>query len=213
VGLNLKNIRRAQIVLFLTWTAIALCGPLWWGLRLQKRHLHALYTSASGGDLDAVRLLAQRPLASVAWLQDLALDQNATADSRVEAINALVKKNALHSEALSILLWIDQPLAVRHAVANAFQQHGCDEVCVGAALNALNAIWKGESTFEMRLSAQRPDTSAMSARIDEELHRETVQDYLALLNLDPCLTKQKLNKSYPKDHTFVDHVCVKVKPC
>ena len=104
MSLNLKNIRRAQRVLFLIWTAIVLGGPIWWGLRLQKRHSYALYASASGGDLDAVRRLAQRPLTSVNWLQELAQDQNATADSRVEAINTLAQKNALDSRSLSLLL-------------------------------------------------------------------------------------------------------------
>jgi hypothetical protein len=213
VGLNLKNIRRAQLALLLIWTAIALSGPLWWGLRLQKRHSYALYASARGGDLDAVRRLAQRPLTSVNWLQELAQDQNATADSRVEAINTLAQKNALDSRSLSLLLWIDQPLAVRHAVALAFEQHGCDNVCVGAALNALDAIWKGEPTLGMRLSAQLADTSPISAQIDSELHRKTVQDYLALLNLNPCLTRQILNSSYPTDHAFVDRVHAQVEPC
>jgi hypothetical protein len=172
-----------------------------------------LYASARGGDLDAVRRLAQRPLTSVNWLQELAQDQNATADSRVEAINTLAQKNALDSRSLSLLLWIDQPLAVRHAVALAFEQHGCDNVCVGAALNALDAIWKGEPTLEMRLSAQLADTSPISAQIDSELHRKTVQDYLALLNLNPCLTRKILNGSYPTDHAFVDRVHAQVEPC
>lgn len=213
VGLNLKNIRRGQLALFLVWTVIALGGPLWWGLRLQKTHSSALYVAASGGDLDAVRRLAQRPLMSVNWLQELAQDQNATADSRVEAINTLAQKNALDSKGLSLLLWIDQPLAVRHAVALAFEQHGCNDMCVGAALNALNAIWKGQTTLEMRLSAQRPDTSPVSAQIDAELHRKTVQDYLALLNLNPCLTRKILTTSYPNDHAFVDRVHAQVEPC
>jgi hypothetical protein len=117
----------------------------------------------------------------------------------VEAINTLAQKNALDSRSLSLLLWIDQPLAVRHAVALAFEQHGCDNVCVGAALNALDAIWKGEPTLEMRLSAQLADTSPISAQIDSELHRKTVQDYLALLNLNPCLTRKILNSSYPTE--------------
>ena len=212
--MNLQRIKAAQLVVFLIWTAIVLCGPLWWGLRIQKRYSSALYTSASGGDLDAVRLLAQRPLMSVAWLQTLAQDPDATADSRVEAINALAQKNALDSTSLSALLWIDQPLAVRHAIALGFEQRGCDYGCVNAALRALKAIWKGQPTFEMRLSAQRPDGSAaMWAQIDRELHRETVQDYLALVNLNPCLTKETLNRFYPNDRTFIDYVQAQMRSC
>jgi hypothetical protein len=147
------------------------------------------------------------------WLQELAQDRNATADSRVEAINALAKKNALDSKSLGLLLAIDQPLAVRHAVALAFEQHGCDVFCVAAALNALNAIWEGKPTLEMRLSAQLPDSSPESARIDSELHRKTVEDYLTLLNLNPCLTRRALDSSYAAERVFIDRLQAKVGPC
>jgi hypothetical protein len=209
----LKKIRVAQLVLFLVWTVIFLCGLLWWGLRLQKRHSFALYADASGGDLDAVRRLAKRPLTSLDWLRELAQDPHATADSRVEAINILAEKNALNSSNLDLLLWIDQPLDVRHATALAFEQHGCDDVCVAAALNAINAIWKGKPTFEMRLSAQLPDTSPESVQLDLELHRKTEQDYLTLLKLNPCITRKILDRSFSRDRLFVDRIQAQLPPC
>jgi hypothetical protein len=207
------TIKRAQLVLFLVWTGIALCAPLWWGIRLQRSHSLVLYADASGGDLDAVKQLARRPLTSVAWLEELALDRNAVADARVEAIEALSQKNAVDSKSLRFLLAIDQPFNVRHAAANAFQKHGCDDLCVTNVLNSLRAIWSGQPTFEMRLPLPTPDLRDQSVQIDRKLRSETERDYVGLLNSTPCLTRQILAKSYSTDLTFIHRLDTKLPRC
>jgi hypothetical protein len=91
--------------------------------------------SGSGGDAESIKMLSRLPSAEATfWLERLAQNSNAFADSRAEAVRALGNKTSIDSGVLSGLLRIDQPFVVRHASAEVFEQHGCNEVCVAAVL-------------------------------------------------------------------------------
>lgn len=113
----------------------------WQAKAAQREEMRALYAFGSGGDLDSVQRLSEYPSSeAIAWLERLAVQRDATADSRVAAITALGGKASLNRAVLSPLLRIDQPFVVRHTAAEVLEQRGCDGQCISNALYSLNAI-------------------------------------------------------------------------
>jgi hypothetical protein len=212
---NVRNLKQIRIVALVVFCAVFVAGPLWEAQRVsQRKELKALYLSAHGGDLDSVRRLAEHHSAeATGWLGQVAQDQNASANARAAAIAALGKKTWLDSEGLARLLWIEQPFAVRRAAADVFRQRGCDDVCLSAALYALNAMWSGAPSAENRLAAEYPASRSQSEPVIARLRGASENDYVDLLNKNPCAARKTLTTIYSSQSTFVGYVESKLGRC
>jgi hypothetical protein len=188
----------------------------WWIFvhNAERKELKTLYLSAKIGDLNSVQRLAADDSAQADnWLEVLAQDENAFPDSRVQAIAVLAKKRWLNSNILARLLWIEQSSKVRRAAAEVFKQRGCDDLCTPAALYSLHAMWGGELTGEERRSAQYPELAATLIPMAAQSRRDTENDYITLLNLNPCASRQALKAEYFRDPEFVGSLQAKLGPC
>jgi hypothetical protein len=214
---KLHTLRRFQVVALFAWGVLFLVGNIWLVLHSgRQRRLEALYRSARFGNLESIKQLAQEQSSdSRAWLEKLAQDRNTFTEYRVAAIKALNSQPTLDSDALAILLWIDQPFDVRHSVVDAFLQHGCDEFCISATLNSVYAMWQGQPTAERKLAEQSPAVTSADEKIDLELRNQTEKDYFALLNKNPCETKSVLANDYARaaDAEFVSWIKGKLHGC
>ena len=188
----------------------------WWIVvhNAERKELKTLYRSAEIGDLNSVQRLAADDSAQAnTWLEVLAQDESAFPDSRVQAIAVLEKKRRLSSNDLARLLWIEQSPKVRHAAVEAFKRRGCDEMCTPATLYSLRAMWGGELTGEERRSAQFPELAATLKPLAAQSRRDTENDYITLLNLNPCASRQALKAEYSRDPEFVRDLEAKLGPC
>ncbi len=207
--------RRIQLVALFIWCTALLVSPFWWAARVkERREIKDLYFAGVGGDVSSVQRLAERGSPdSTALLERLAKAPHAFAESRVAAIRALGAKRFLDSEALTPLLWIDQPFIIRHATVEVFERRGCDASCVSATLYSLHAIHQGQLTAETRLARQNPDKTTSTDQALPELSNETNQDYLTLLTSNPCTARKLLAAEYSSDSSFADNIRSKLQLC
>ncbi len=211
--------KRTEVIVFVIFVVVSLAAWAVWMIRWKAQvalrdELNALYAIAGGGDLASVRRLAEYPSPeAIQLIERLAQNRNAFSDSRVEAINVLGARPPIDSKTLAPLLWIDQPFVVRRAVARVFKQRGCDEGCISATLTALHAIWGGQPTVEVRLSAQIPSPTLHDQEDLVYLHKQTEEDYFVLLNSSACLARKTLQTIYGSDSAFVVDIQKKVAPC
>lgn len=207
------------ILILVALSVWGVCAHHWQAQVAQREEMSALYAFASGGDLENVKRLSEYPSPeAIHWLERLAQDQNAAADSRTAAIAALASKPSLNRAALSTLLYIDQPFVVRHAAAEALQQRGCDDHCISATIRGLHAIWKGQPAIEVGLFAVEhaygvQGDSKLEAKIDAELKAKTEQDYWRLLENNPCAGRNALKADASAEPAFVEYVQSKLKSC
>jgi hypothetical protein len=210
-----RTLRRIQLAALVIWSVAFLGGSVWWAFQVaERKQLKALYSAATTGDLSSVqRLLEHNSSGAQAWLERLAQSRVVDAETRVAAIGALGKRHSVDSEVLSPLLWIEQPFVVRHATAGVFKQHGCDDVCVSATLYSLRAMWGGQTTSEMRITAEHSGPTQLMNQTLSRLRAQSEQDFLGLLNQNACRTKRILKTDYSSEAAFVDSVQVKIGPC
>ena len=202
------------IVVVLALVAWALWMHRWQARVARKNEMRRLYSLAIGGDLDSVRRLSEYPSSeAIPWLEKLVQQRDATGDSRVAAITALGSNPSLDRATLAPLLQIDQPFVVRHAAAEVLEKSGCDQACILATLAALHAIWTGQPTLEVQAAAQIPSPTQHDQEDLLYLHKQTEEDYSALLNTNPCLARNLLGTDYPSDSPFVDEVRKSLHPC
>lgn len=210
---------RSHLIVFVCIVVVSLGVWALWMRRYQAQvatsdQMHALYALASGGDLDSVKRLADYPSPeAVQLIKNLAQDRRALADGRLEAINILANRRPFDPKTIAPLLSIDQPFVVRHATAKAFERHSCEDQCISATLSALHAISRGQPTSEMKATAQIPYPTPHDQEQLAYLHKQTEEDYFALLNSNPCLARNLLGTGYPSDSQFVDDVRKKLHPC
>jgi len=206
---NDKTLKGYRLVVLVVFVVVSLAAPLWRAAQISERNeLQALYLSSSVGDLDSVKRMASHHSAEgTSWLEKLAEDRSAAADSRSQAIAELGQHRFLNTELLAQLLWIDQPFVVRHATAEVFQQKGCDNFCLSATLYAMHGIWDGKNTAEMRFVAELPGADQMDPLL-AKLRSQTEDDYVGLLNKDPSATRKSLKAEYgnASDSAFVSSV-------
>jgi hypothetical protein len=209
---SLKYVRTITLILFIGVFAYA---PFWYAGRMaQRKELQALYLSASGGDLESVKRLTRLHSSDATeWLETLAEDRNAFAESRAEAVTALGERHLSDSGVIARFLWIEQPFVVRHAAANVFKRHGCDGICISSVLYALHAISTGAPTAESRLLAQNPVLGVQVDSVVNKLTNQSEDDYVSLLNKDSCLTRRLLERAYASESAFVTRVTTKLGPC
>jgi hypothetical protein len=211
--------KRLELVALAILIAVSLGAWAVWMHRWNARktrsdEMNALYAIASGGDRASVRRLAEYPSPeAIQLIQKLAQDRNAFPDARLEAINVLGARHPIDSKTLAPLLCIDQPFDVRRAVTGVFKQRGCDEECISAALTSLHAIWGGQPTLEVHLYAQIPSSTPHAQEELAYFHKQTEEDYLVLLNSNPCLTGKTLQTKYGSDSEFVDKIRKNLRPC
>jgi hypothetical protein len=180
----------------------------------ERKELKTLYRSATIGDLNSVKRLAADDSAQAdSWLKVLAQDESANPDSRVQAIAVLAKKRWLTSNFFAPLLWIEQSPEVRRAAVEVFKRRGCDDLCTPAALYSLHAMWGGELTGEERRSAQYPEFAATLIPLAAQSRRDTENDDITLLNLNPCASRQALKAEYFREPEFVRNLEAKLGPC
>ena len=209
-----------QIILIIVGFLTSIGGTLWWMTRANRtQKLNDLYASATGGDLDSVRRLNEFSFSYAGpWLQALADNRTAAPDSRVAAIKTLASNAPFDRSRLLPLLQIDQPFVVRHAAAEVFEQNGCGDACISAALHALYTIWRGDPAFEVGLSAveQKYGVHAdpkLKANLNAELRANTERDNRALLDSNPCAALETLKKDYGSQSAFIEGVQAQVKSC
>src|SRR5579864_4000343 len=202
VNVNRRNLRISQLIAILSWCGLSICGSVWWEYRrAQNRELEVLYVLATSGNLANVKQISQYHSSQARrWLLRLAQNKGATTDSRVAALHELDQTYPLDSEALAVLLWIEQPFEVRHAAAEVFERRGCDSTCVSASLFALDALWKGEPTAETQTLAAHPNE--MTGTIVSGLHQQSERDYLTLLNRNARVARRYLLDKYNSDAEF-----------
>jgi len=206
---NDQTLKGYRLVILVAFCVVSLAAPFWRAARISERNeLHELYLSSSVGELDSVKSMASHHSSEgTSWLEKLAQDRSAAAESRSQAIAELGKRRFLNTELLAQLLWIDQPFVVRHATAEVFEQRGCDKTCVSATLYAMRGIWDGKHTAEMRLATELPDSDRMEPLL-AKLRSQTEDDYVGLLNKDPSATRKSLKAEYGNvsDSAFVSSV-------
>jgi hypothetical protein len=220
------TLKRTDLRVFAIFVLVSLgAWAVWmhrWQAQVARRdEMYALYATASGGDRESVRRLAEYPSSEAMQLiEKLAQDRNAFPEGRVEAINVLSARPPIHSKTLAPLLRIDQPFVIRHATAEAFEQRGCDDQCILSTLYALHAIWKVEPAIEAARSTEELEQRygvhippEEKAKINAELRGKTEQDYWKLLGSNPCATRKALIKDYSAEPAFGEHVQSKVGPC
>jgi hypothetical protein len=208
---------------FQTWWpfALALVGIVaslfWYRWEVaRKQELNVLSSWGAAGHLESVRRLSEIDSAEARKrLQALAEDDQATADGRVAAINALGSKHSFDEASFSALLRIEEPFSVRHAAASVLAQGKCGETCVSASLTALDFILQGKPTLEMTLPLppESAEQEAISKKILEKLHKESAQDYLALLKSNPCVTWKVARRDYADDEALLDELKPQVGGC
>jgi len=215
----LRKLKRPELAVLAIFLIVSLgAWAVWmhrWNTQAARRdEMNALYAIASGGDPASVRRLAEYPSPeAMQFIEKLAQDRNAFPDGRLEAINVLGARQSIDSRALAPLLWIDQPLDMRHAVAGVFKQRGCEKECISVTLAAPHAVWAGQPTFEMQHYAQIPSSTPHLQENLDYFHKQTDADYLVLLNSSPCLTGKSLQTKYALDPEFVDKVRKKIGLC
>ena len=211
--------KRPEFVVLATLIVVSLVVWAVWAHRwraqnAQREEMYALYAHASGGDRASVRQLARYDSPEATQLiERLAQDQNAFSDGRLEAINVLGTKQPVAAKTLAPLLWIDQPFVIRRAAAEVFKQRGCGKECISETLMALHAIREGQPTLEVRLEDQIASHTARDQEYSTYLHKQTEEDYFALLDSNQCLTRQILQTDYSSDSAFLDLIGKKVGPC
>lgn len=207
--------KRVHVFALVAFSVVVITSFVWWRVLVTRRNeLDDLYAFASGGDLTSVRRLAEyRSPGATERLVRLAQERNVSPDSRIAAIKTLEGKPFFDRDTLRPLLWIGQPFDVRHAAAEVLERTGCDERCISATLNALHAIWKGEPTLEVQLTAQLPSATLHAQEHLAILHKEAENDYLSLLNIDVCLTRRVLQTDYSSEPAFIDEIRKKLRPC
>jgi len=210
---NDQTLKGYRLVVLVAFCVVSVAAPFWRAARVSEQNeLQALYASSSGGDLDSVKRMASHHSSEgTSWLEKLAQDRNATADSRSLAIAELGKRRFLNTELLAQLLWIDQPFVVRHATAEVFEQRGCDKPCLSATLYAMRGIWDGKHTAEMRFATEVPDSGQIEPLL-AELRSQTEDDYMRLLNKDPSATRKTLKAEYSSapDSEFASSIEVRL---
>ena len=189
---------------------------LWWQHDAkQKKELYLLYTYACADQRDSFERLSKiTSSAATRRLQQMAIarEQDCVASMRVAAIKELVRRGLSDGHELHSLLKIDQPFVIRHVVAEAFAQHGCDRECLATTLESLHAISQGQATLEMRLQPELEgylkDLEAIrKSRQDlQNLQQETTTDYFRLLSSDPRATRQILRSDYSADDQFIRYI-------
>jgi hypothetical protein len=211
--------KRPELVALAILLAVSLAASaVWlhrWSAQSARRdQLNALYATASHGDRDSIRRLAEYPSPEATrFIERLAQDRSAFSDARLEAINVLGTRHSLDSRTLAPLLWIDQPFDVRRSVTGVFKQHGCDEDCISVTLTSLHAIWEGQPTLEAHLYAQIPPSTPHAQENLANFRKQTEEDYFVLLNSNVCLTQKILHTAHGSDSEFVDRIRKKLGPC
>jgi hypothetical protein len=206
---NDRTLRGYRLVVLVAFCIVSLAATFWRAARISERNeLRDLYESSLQGDLTSVqRMASHHSSEGTSWLEKLAEDRIASADSRSRAIAALGKRRFPNTELLARLLWIDHPFVVRHAAAEVFEQRGCNQPCLSAALYAMHGIWDGQHTAEMRFAAEVASSDHMEALL-AQLHSQTEDDYVGLLNKDPSATRHTLKAEYhnASDSAFVSGI-------
>ena len=199
---------------------------LWWQRETrqarQKEELRSLYGFACGGDRTSfTRLRDLKPSDSTPQLEHMATarEQDCFADMRVAAIEALSSRGLPNEDALTGLLGIDHPFVVRHAIAEAFIQHGCDGLCVASALDSLRALSRGQPALETNAETEietllvDPRDIEKSRQHLKELQQQAQNDYFRLLSTNPCEVQKNLQSKYSSDHEFIDAIQKNVPSC
>ena len=204
--------RIAALSLFLF---VFIFGQYWMVVHnAERKDLETLYRSAKIGDLHSVQRLAADDSAQAnRLLAVLVQDENAFSGSRVQAIAVLEKKRWLSSNDLARLLWIEQSAEVRRAAVEVFKRRGCDDLCTPATLYSLRAMWGGQLTGEERRSAQVPELAATLMPLAAQSRRDTENEYIALLNLNPCASRQTLKAEYSREPEFIRNLEARLGPC
>ncbi len=213
---QLRQLRRIQVVAVGVGIAAMLLANTWFAVRhLREQENERLFTSASSGDLLSVGELARRN--AVTWLEKVAQNRNAFADSRVAALEALDERASINSDHLAVLLLIGQAFVVRHRTAAIFDKHGCDEVCLSATLRSLHDLWAGRLTLEAQQTVTHPppypSPDSDGTKVVEELRAITERDYLGLLNKDPCAARTVMAREYVGEVGFTENLNRRLNPC
>lgn len=226
---NGESVFTTYIPLIACLFGIAASG-LWWRAETRKKQeLNVVYGFACGGDRTNFNKLRElKPSESTPLLEHMALarEQDCSAETRVAAIEVLSSRGLPNKDALTSLLGIDHPFGVRHAAVGALIQHGCDELCVESALEAIKALslgqpaseTKAEAEMETMLSASAPSTQdlkllAKSRQDLKELQQQAQNDYFKLLQNNPCEAQKVLRTKYSSDREFIDSVQKNVPGC
>jgi hypothetical protein len=170
-----------------------------WLLYMNERwttEMQYLYGQAIVGDRESVRKMARHRLWGTSWLESLARDRDAFAESRVAAIDELADKRFISRKPLVPLLWIEQPFDVRHEAALMFLKRGCDEECIKMTLRCLHSLRTGRPAVDASLSQEENNYSV-------QLWARSTKDYLDLLNSNPCMSEMSLRSKYASDHSFI----------
>jgi hypothetical protein len=211
---NKKTLKVFRVVVLVALCVVSLAASIWRATQMSERNeLRDLYFSSLQGNLQSVeRMASHHSFEGTSWLEKLAQDRSASADSRSQAIAALGKRRFLNTDLLDQLLWIDQPFLVRHAAVEVFDQRGCDKQCLSATLYAMRGIYDGKQTAEMRFAAEVPASVQMDARL-AKLRSQTEDDYVGLLNKDPAGTRKALKAEYSNtsDSAFVSSIEVRLR--
>ncbi len=206
---NAPTLRVFRLAVLIAFCVVSLAASFWRAAQISERNeLRDLYFSSLKGDLDGVKPMASHhSVEGTSWLEKLAQDRSAIADSRSQAIAALGKRRFLNTKLLAQLLWIDQPFVVRHATVEVLEQRGCDDICLSATLYAMRAIWDGKQTAEMRFASEVPPAIRTEPLL-EKLRSQTEGDYVGLLNKDPAATRKALTAAYGNisDSAFVTSI-------
>jgi len=221
---------------FTTYVTLMACllvivaSGLWWRRETRKQQeLSLIYGIACGGSSTYFNKLAElKPSESTPQLENMALarEQDCSAETRVAAIKALSSRGLPNKDALTSLLGIDHPFVVRHAAVEALIQHGCDGLCVEAALEALKALSRGQPPSETNAAAEMDKVQIQSAPSTpdlklleksrqnlKELPQQAQNDYFKLLQSNPCEAQNVLRTKYSSDRELIDSVQKEVPGC
>jgi hypothetical protein len=192
-------LRTAQRVGVVVCCLLALGFPPWWSYMSARwtTEMQYLYGSAAVGDPESVREISSHRIWGTSWLEKLARDRYAFAESRAAAIDELANKSFVNRRRLVPLLWIEEPFVVRHEAALMFRKIGCNDDCVGMVLRCLHSMQTGRPMLEGQPPAKQNDDYILQLRATSK------QDYLNLLNTNPCMSRRTLRSDYPADSSFI----------
>lgn len=202
---ELKRVKQVGVVLCCLMTLGLPPGLLYMNARWTTE-MQYLYGQAMAGDRESVRKIARHRLWGTSWLESLARNRDAFAESRVTAIDELADKEFISRKPLIPLLWIEQPFDVRHEAVLMFLKRGCDEECVKMVLRCLHSSRAGRPTVDARLSQEENNYIV-------QLWARSKKDYIDLLNSDPCLSGIILRSNYASDHSFIADVEGSLRVC
>jgi len=86
------------------------------------------------------------------------------------------------------------------------------DLCVRSAAR-VDSILQGEPTLEMTLPAPPGISEEEMKKGVEPLHRESLQDFLALLKTNPCGTWKTVRRDYAADQALLNELKSQVSGC